>query len=343
MKVYSIQTSLAFGHELDDQWAEAKRKWNNAYNRAAYYIKYVENENADFKIKDNNLDTKIQQAKNEEHKSLNVIKEKQFVIEDLKNRIEDKQQKADKILEEINLNSQQIQEANNKHNLSLESFILLKNETTNNHVAKLTEVQFNHQNEYANIANGIKAQLIKKLINPINTRFDDNSQTVASNVFISDVLPDNHADTESLYEKILFWVVNLTNSNYGIVDASDYKDKPFDMFLQNLKTILFASNKLHELDGGYSITLISNLQSIMERFSPKEDNIFVEIVQKSSELFHNSFIIIAKQNEKMEKLFSSKLKLDKFFINDSRFGIKSFIPMIENKKTLGKNLQQFLK
>lgn len=343
MKIHSISKSLTFGHELDDKLSEARRKWNNAYEKAADYRKRVENEKTDFQHKDKDLDTKIEQAKDKEQKGLISIEEKQALIKNLETGIENKQHIANNILDEINFNSQQIQEANNKHNLSLESFISLKNETINNHTARLAEANSNYQNEYNNIINGIKAKLIKILINPVNTRFEDNPSAITSTVFISDVLQENNIDTQSCYEKILSWVVNMTDSNYGVIDSKDYQDKPLDTFFHNLKTILFVSNKLHESNGSYSITLISNLQNIIDKFSPKEDNVFSEITNKSSELFHNSFIIIAKQSEKLEKLLSKGLKLDNFFVNDSKFGIKSLTHMIENNKTAGINLQQFLK
>ena len=102
----------------------------------------------------------------------------------------------------------------------------------------------------------------------------------------------------------------MTNSNYGIINAFDYNNKPLNTFFQDLKTILSASDKLHESNGSHSITLLSNLHYITPQFSPKDINFFVEMADKSSELFHNSFIIITALSKEIKKGLSLKLKID---------------------------------
>ena len=365
MKIYSTQTSLAFGHNLDYKLAAAKKKWNNTCDKTLEYKKELENENTDFNNKDKLLDSQIQIAQDEEQRGLEWVRKRQNALNRTKSFIEE----SSKLSDEINLNSQQIQEANKKHKLSVQAFQELKEKQDSIYNA-----------EYDSIANSsIKAQLVKKLINPINTRFDDNPPRIASNVFISDELAQNTPNEHRnyLYEQILLSVAKMTNSNYGIINAFDYNNKPLNTFFQDLKTILSASDKLHESNGSHSITLLSNLHYITPQFSPKDINFFVEMADKSSELFHNSFIIITALSKeikkglslklkidagitsrqsylsmmanqsvtknKMEELFSPKAVLDCLALCDTKFGIEGLGSIEKNKKILGKDLKQFLK
>ncbi len=344
-RTYRIQNVPSFGHELDDKKANARKKYYDYLEEISQYKKYMDEENKKFTSKNQEYDNEILSFQTKNNKLIRCISEKEQKIETLKHSVESKKKQNLIELNDINSNGRTIQIKNEQYNKKFEDLKNFKMEKQQENAEEIIRVQQQFQLEYQNIANGIKAQLITSLINPILTRYGDNSRPIL-NIFIEDILSESKSNQQKdLYNQILMWVTKQTDSNYIEFDINEYNKDNKEKFMIDLKTILFAANQLKETEGQYSLILLSNFQNITQLLNHNEKQELEEILENCSEQYGASFLLISKGINAINNIALPKtgLKLNRFFIKDLKFGIKSFEEVLSEKALVGKNLKELIK
>ena len=153
------------------------------------------------------------------------------------------------------------------------------------------------------------------------------------------------SESNNSTKKILEWVSKKTDSNYAIIDASDFKDK-FD----GIKKISQLNEKLKkefETKPQRTFLFIENLDRINNINTQKEIIYagFKNFLDNTSKHSHNTIVISTKSSSKFNSIISGinrsslEVKVDKTFMQAKHLGYNTILSEINEIKSTTKEIK----
>ena len=335
--------NLAFGHYLDDEKSMLQRRISLLDSLTNQFNKEKDNERSRYQQKDNNLRSKIGVVNGDLRSARFKADLLRTKLNNVKKDISEERSivlQLERKIDENNTTITNLQEKQkNKRTSNISRGQYLSNKLSNRLSAKKEQLQNAYLLEYSNAIDGIKNNFIKDVINPVIDSFKEEKEPIPSSVFIHNEIED---DKEKRSVELIFleWVARLTDSNFAGVDLKKTQD--LDSLFKLIKEIMYLSAKEYESTGQHSFTMITNAEDL-NLDNAKEENInaFKKLLKDSAELYHNTIIIVSKNmidKTKISLEIGKQYLIDKVFVENEKFGLRSILKNISERQLVGRNL-----
>lgn len=333
--------TVSFGHYLDDELEDNMDTLDGLKKK----IKKVESE----------IEDQRESNKEESNKLDRIINEKRSANRTLSNQIEDlskvESEKGETVNTlkregktiETNLNSrkqrigqlkqeqEEILGTIDKQNIEAEKKLKEQLKTS------MVQTQESLDKDLEKTLSNPKNTLIQNVLNPTILEAEGNTVQVPSGVLFE-------SESSDVSKKVFEWMTRKTNSNYAVIDASAFGNKPRLFKMVNI--LAEKSKKEFMTDHKRTFTFIENFDNCATPDAKNESIIgaLKSFLDDCSSFYHNTIVISTKDPSKLDAIVSGahrfpvKIKLDKEFLNDKKFGYESIVKELANIVATGKKL-----
>ncbi len=338
MKICNIITvpnirpkNLTFGHYLNDEKYSKKSEFSYLESDRVRIEKEKIQENETFSQKESSVNNSISNVKKQIDDTNRRISELREKVKNTEAKINSERSLGERYTKNIKENNAEIEKLHKNQQKIISEISEKKDKINKNASKKLALVGAELQEKYAKESqiaiNGIKAQFIKKIINPAISLLEGESTEMPSSVEITGLNEDSA-------KTILNWLSTVTDSNYAFINAGKYKDE----FVQILKELSFLANKEYEKNGSHSFTMVEHFETV-DSVSEADKKFLDAILENGAKTYHNTIIALTRFTKNANTFtFNETFKITEKFLEHKNFGLQSIIKSLNGKKSAGINL-----
>lgn len=329
-------------HYLDDDLANKRQKLDELSRSISNTDDKISQEEAQYKNESQSLDNNLK-AKKRLNKELTKKTEDLTIIQEQKTaQINSLTEKGKALEQDIQAKALEVSELNMRQEQLLLELQQEPQKAKQKRLQKINEITTKAdetlKKDIEGVLSSIKNKFIKDVITPTILQNKGDTVNVPSGILIE-------SESDDVSKKIFEWLVKRTDSNYAIINTTDFKNK--SNLLDEMSQIAKISKKEFESSHRRTFTFIENFESCGIR-TPENKKIIGALktfLDSCSKDFYNTIVISTNDSSKLDSIvtgphrFQVKAKLDKSFLQDANLGYNSILKELSEIISSGKEIK----